>query len=128
MNKSILLLFGICLFACRSDSKDGMSGKWMIHQVIQNGKDVTAEHDPHKERYLIFNSDSTFKSGGRPFGENTGNYQFNKANSKLFLDSDAGAEDDSYWIVRINKDTMFWQGYGSEWAEDFQIIQLRAHQ
>jgi hypothetical protein len=34
----------------------------------------------------------------------------------LFLDSDAGPEDDSQWTINIAGGTMFWQGVGSEWA------------
>ena len=102
-----------------------ITGKWAMHKVIQSGKDVTSEHDPHKERYLIIKDDNTFESGGRPFGKNTGKYKFDDSDNTLFLDSDAGPEDDSYWNVRVSNDTMYWQGYGSEWAKDFQIIQVR---
>jgi len=108
-----------------SDPSKGIEGKWMMYKVFQNGEDVTKEHNPHHERYLIFKSDSSFESGGRPFGKNSGKYSLNKAGNKLFLDSDAGTEDDSYWNFTISYDTMYWQGYGSEWAENFQIIQIR---
>lgn len=96
-----------------------------MHQVIQSGKDVTTEHNPHAERYLTLKSDSTFESGGRPFGSNTGKFNFNGEAKELFLDSDAGPEDDSYWKVRISNDTMYWQGFGSEWAEDFAMVHVK---
>ena len=120
-----LAAMGISVVGCASNPMDGITGKWLIHKVIQNGQDVTAERDPHGERYLVLKSDSSFESGGRPFGENTGKYSINTEDNNLFLDSDLGPEDDSYWMVRINNDTMYWQGFGSEWAENFQIIQIR---
>lgn len=96
-----------------------------MHQVIMSGADVTEEHDPYHERHLILNEDLSFESGGRPWGKNSGTYTYQAADGSLFLDSDVGPEDDSAWKVHFNGDTMFWQGVGSEWAEDFQLIQIR---
>ncbi|MCT4622754.1 MAG: DUF4923 family protein [Schleiferiaceae bacterium] len=123
-----LVAITFLLASCTSRSENGISGKWMMYKVVQSGQDVTEQHDPHNERYISFNADSTFKSGGRPFGENTGKYSFNTDNKQLFLDSDAGENDDSYWNVTFKGDTMHWQGFGSDWAEDFEIIQVRANE
>ncbi|WP_163715784.1 lipocalin-like domain-containing protein [Mangrovibacterium lignilyticum] len=113
----------LLLAACQTGND--ISGKWMMHQVIQDGQDVTAEHNPHGDRYIILKPDSTFESGGQPFGKNTGKYSFNAGKGTLFLDSDTGPEDDSQWKVTLTKDTMHWQGYGSEWADDFELIHVR---
>jgi hypothetical protein len=102
-----------------------ITGTWLMHQVIQDGRDVSSVHNPHHERYIIFRADSTFESGGRPFDINKGSYTYNSADHTLFLDSDAGPEDDSHWKVSVKGDTMHWQGYGSEWALGFQLIHLR---
>ena len=123
--KSGLKLMLIMLLACNSKSEYPICGTWLIHRVVQNGKDVTAEHNPQNERYLSLKTDSTFESGGRPFGLNTGKYTFDKNRAELFLDSDVGPEDDSYWKLSVQNDTMYWQGYGSEWANEFQIIYYR---
>jgi hypothetical protein len=123
-------LYAICIIAligCSSNKQKGIEGKWMMYLVIQQGQDVTEEHDPYDERYVIFSADSTFVSDGRPYGRNTGVYDFNSENSTLFLDSDSGPEDDSQWKVIIKTDTMRWQGYGSEWANDFELIHVRTH-
>jgi hypothetical protein len=128
MNKygiSIMLLMAM-LVSCYSNSENQIKGRWKMYKVIQEGKDVTEEHNPYSERYLEFNSDSTFKSAGRPFGTNTGKYFFDENTSELFLDSDIGPEDDSYWKLKISNDTMYWQGYGSEWADNFQIAHIRS--
>jgi len=126
MKKTICALAIALLFGCASSPNNTITGKWLMHKVIQNKQDVTDEHDPHNERFLVLNPDSSFESGGRPFGANTGKYSFNASENQLFLDSDTGPEDDSYWKVNISNDTMYWQGVGTAWAEDFQIIQTRA--
>ncbi|RKD92421.1 lipocalin-like domain-containing protein [Mangrovibacterium diazotrophicum] len=115
----VLFLFVSC------HSKNDITGNWMMHQVLQSGQDVTADHNPHGDRYIIFKADSTFESGGQPFGKNTGKYSYNATEGTLFLDSDTGPEDNSHWKVTLTKDTMHWQGYGSDWADAFEIINVR---
>jgi hypothetical protein len=102
-----------------------LEGKWMMWQVIQDGNDVSAEHNPHQERYIIFFEDGTFESGGRPYGLNTGRYEYSPEDGILYLISDAGPEDDSQWKVNLENDTMTWEGLGSEWANRFRIIHRR---
>ena len=125
MGKISIALIILFTLACTTNSKDDISGKWMMHKVIQGEQDVTSEHNPENDRYLILDDKGTFESGGKPFGKNSGKYTFKPEENTLFLDSDAGQEDDSYWNVRISNDTMYWRGYGSEWARNFQIIQVR---
>ena len=120
-----ILLFLAFLAGCRSETGTGITGKWVMYKVIQDGEDVTSGHNPYNERFLILRKDGTFESGGRPSGANTGRYEYNSVDQTLFLDSDAGPEDDSRWKVRIQGDTMHWQGYGTEWAEAFELIQIK---
>jgi hypothetical protein len=128
MKKLLVLLAAGFLMDLVAGSEMDITGKWLMNKVIQDGKDVTEEHDPYDERYLILQGDGSFESGGRPFGKNTGKYILDPKEYTLFLESDAGPEDDSYWNVSIRKDTMYWQGYGSEWAENFQLIHVRAQE
>ncbi|MCK3686183.1 lipocalin family protein [Maribellus sp. YY47] len=121
----VTLIVAFFIFFNSQNPKNNIQGTWLMYKVIQNGKDVTLEHDPYHERFLILKSDCSFESGGRPFGKNTGKYEFNENENKLFLDSDTGPEDDSFWNVTIKSDTMFWRGYGSEWAEAFELIQVK---
>ncbi|MDX5429050.1 MAG: hypothetical protein LPK46_11315 [Bacteroidota bacterium] len=127
MKPLILLFLFSVLLSCSStvNEKSSLSGKWTMYQVIQDGQDVTSDHDPFKERYLILKDDSTFESGGRPYGENSGKYAYSSVDHLLFLDSDAGPEDDSQWKVSLSGDTMHWQGVGSEWAKGFELIQIK---
>ncbi|MGW8315915.1 MAG: hypothetical protein ACWGNV_09970 [Bacteroidales bacterium] len=103
-----------------------LEGKWLMNKVIQDGNDVTPEHNPDKERYIIFYDDGSFETGGKPYGPNTGRYTYSPEQGLLYLYSDAGPEDDSQWKVSLEKDTMTWQGLGSEWANQFLIIHLRS--
>lgn len=99
-----------------------------MDKVLQDGQDVSSEHNPFGERFLVLNTDSTFESGGRPYGSNTGTYLYMSEDNTLFLDSDAGPDDDSQWIVSIQGDSMHWQGYGSEWALAFEIVHRKDKQ
>ena len=119
------LFFLVFIIGCSTNSNVEIYGKWDMYQVIQSGQDVTAEHNPHNERFLVLNEDGTFETGGRPYGKNTGQYSFDKNEMKLILDSDVGPEDDSQWVVSMKGDTMHWRGFGTEWAEGFEIINLR---
>jgi len=127
MKKLSVFLIIAFFLGCTSNKRNEITGQWLMYKVIQDGKDVSSEHNPHNERYLILKSDSTFESGGRPYGKNSGKYVFNAEENTLFLDSDAGQEDDSQWEVTFLGDTMHWQGYGSEWAKDFELIHLRSN-
>ena len=119
------IIVAFLVMGCAEQSQDGIEGKWSMHQIIQNGDDVTSDHNPFNDRYLIIKPDGTFESGGKPLGKNTGKYTLNMNADTLLLDSDVGPEDDSQWLVRVSNDTMYWQGFGTEWAENFQIIQVR---
>ena len=119
------LIIILLLSGCSIRSGNDITGTWLMHKVMLNGQEVTADHDPHNERFIIMRADSTFETGGRPFGKNTGRYVFNPEDHMLFLDSDAGPDDDSQWKVTIEGDTMHWQGYGSEWAVNFELIHTR---
>lgn len=125
-----LTVLVLIISACKSSPtlSSSLPGHWLMHKVIQNGQDVSQEHNPEKERYLVMRPDGSFESGGRPYGKNTGKYTFDANDQILFLDSDVGETDDSKWRVEINGDTMYWQGIGNDYAEAFQIIQIRKRQ
>lgn len=120
-----ILFLSILFLGCTSNNKDKLIGKWIMYKVIQDEQDATLEHNPYNERFIIFKSNDSFESGGRPFGKNSGKYVFNSADQTLLLDSDVGPEDDSQWKVTFFSDTMHWQGYGSEWAKGFELIHIK---
>ena len=121
----IIFITALFMVGCTQDLKRQVEGEWTMHAVIQQGEDVSNEHDPYDERYFIMKQNGTFESGGRPFEKNTGKYILNEEEKTLFLDSDVGPEDDSNWKISVNNDTMYWKGYGTEWAEEFRIVLVR---
>ena len=120
-----LSLFCALLTGCNSPKKQDVTGKWKMHKVVQSGTDVTNEHNPENDRFIVLSDDHTFKSGGSPMGENTGKYTYDQASAHLFLDSDVGENDDSHWYITLSGDSMLWQGVGTEWAEEFKLVFYR---
>ncbi|WP_420318424.1 hypothetical protein [Ekhidna sp.] len=104
---------------------EALIGKWVMVEVIQNSEDVTADHNPENDRFIVFYENNTFESGGTPYGKNTGKYYYDLSKNRLMLDSDAGADDDSAWKLNIEGDNMEWTGIGSEWAERFKILHTK---
>ena len=98
-----------------------------MQRIVQDGtSDVSSEHNPESDRYIIFNSDNTFESGGSPYGKNTGAWTLDQESGELFLNSDAGEDDDSYWIVRFDGEAMHWQGARFEFNKRFTIEHKRS--
>ena len=123
--KYVVGFFAVLMMGCSPEKEKSIVGKWMMHQVVQNGQDVTSEHNPEADRYAIFNADSTFESGGRPYGKNTGTYSINKKGNRIYIFSDAGENDNSQWLFEVHGDTMIWDGFGSEWADGFRLVHVR---
>ena len=124
MKHLIMVLLAFAIIGCSSDNQE-LIGKWQMHKVIQSGVDVSEEHNPNNDRIITIYADSTFETNGTPFGKNMGKYKYDNVEMTLFLDSDAGPEDDSQWKVRFSEDTMYWQGFGTEWADEFELIHIR---
>lgn len=122
------LLLPLLLAFCVPDGAltDALVGRWTMATVVQDGRDVTAEHNPAGDRYVVFHADGTFETGGTPYGRNTGRWTFDEGTQELYLDSDAGEGDDSYWTVTFDGDAMRWQGARSEFTERFVVTHMRA--
>ena len=122
MIKYTLPLF-LCLIvsSCTPTMSKKLKGTWEMRQVYDNAADVTDQHNPKEERWITFYKDGSFKSGGAPYGENGGKWTINEANNVLFLDSDEGEGDDSYWVLQIDKSKMNWSGARSSFTERFRI-------
>ncbi len=109
------------LVSCaKTNVEDQILGRWEMSKVLQTGKDVTDQHNPERNRFINFNPDGTFESGGDPFGPNTGKYSFDEKGN-LYLDSDAGPDDDSSWLVNISENEMIWKGLANEFAREFEL-------
>ena len=122
---SFLLCFSLSLmFACYAAddaAEQQIIGRWAMVKVSDGGEDVTSEHNPARDRRIEFRADGAFISDGQPFGRNSGRWEFDPMSKVLYLDSDAGEDDDSYWIVRFKDKHMNWQGTRSEFAKRFRM-------
>jgi len=116
------LLVSLCFWAsCAAPIAKQLKGTWAMQKVYDNSTDVTAQHNPKNDRWITFAKDGSFKSGGTPTGENAGKWIYTDANAQLYLDSDAGEGDDSYWRIQLSKDSMNWAGMRSSFTERFKL-------
>ena len=133
--KSFLILISIVLsFSILSCSRDTslrgrIEGKWKITKVLDRSEDVTKNHDPGGNRWIKFVSDDEvlnggyFESGRDNKKENTG--QWSIKGFEIFIDSDAGDGDDSYWQVIIKDDEMHWIGQRFDFNKRFEIFYIK---
>lgn len=121
-----LLAFAGCATMSATATRDALVGRWDMDRITDRGADVSDEHNPAGDRYIVLRTDGTFESGGQPYGRNTGRWTYDPARRELGLDSDAGPDDDSIWTVTLRGDTMEWGGVGSEYARRFRIVSRRA--
>ncbi|MEM1122334.1 MAG: DUF5004 domain-containing protein [Bacteroidota bacterium] len=120
--QTLFILLLSILSACSTTIPKQLNGTWQMTTVYDNSSDVTAQHNPQKNRWITFYKDGSFRSGGQPYGENGGQWTYNTQNNILYLDSDAGEGDDSYWLLNINKKSMDWAGTKSSFTERFKIF------
>jgi len=116
----LLVLYAV-LNSCAPTIPQKLKGTWQMGQVYDNSANVTDQHNPKRERWITFYKDGSFKSGGAPYGKNGGKWIFYEIDNVLYLDSDAGTGDDSYWILQIEKTEMNWSGARSSFTERFRI-------
>ena len=122
--RRVSLIFIFLTFSCSSgnDIKKEIIGKWKMTKVKELSEDVTQRHNPDNDRWIRFKEDGeTFESGKGNTKENRGKWSYNEKENELYLDSDAGEDDDSYWSVTIIKDTMVWKGRKFEFNKRFEI-------
>lgn len=107
------------------EAPEDLLGMWVMRQVYQDTFDVTDEFNPGWNRWITLNEEGTFESGGAPIGYSSGSWSYDSLSSELFLDSDAGEEDDSYWIVGDIDTMMEWQGARSDVAAEFKLTFIK---
>jgi hypothetical protein len=118
---TLFICLAFLLSSCNPSASKKIVGTWKMQKVYDNSNDVTAQHNPKNDRWIKFMSDGSFESGGQPHGKNGGKWTYNKVENVLYLDSDAGEGDDSYWKLAIQKKEMNWKGTNSSITERFHI-------
>ena len=123
MSFSILISFN--LYSQSDSLPELIIGKWKMTKVLELSKDVTEQHNPDNSRWIQFNKDSTFESGTGENSENTGRWTIDEKQKELFIDSDAGEDDDSYWKVEFDNEVMYWKGQRFDFNKRFEIYHTR---
>jgi len=121
-----VLFLSFFLFGCSPKVEKHLVGKWKMQTILDRGEDVSADHNPANNRWITFYADKSFKSGGDPYGDNSGKWQLDPKEPILYLDSDSGEDDDSYWILSGDKNEMTWQGTKFDFAKRFKIVLVKA--
>lgn len=123
---SLLLVAG--LFACQTGKKgfpekSQLPGRWNMTAILQNGQDVSEKHNPKNNRWIELKPDGAFVSDGDPYGRNTGKWTLDDEQTmELFLDSDVGEGDDSYWTITIMDNKVVLKGARSEFTKQFGMV------
>jgi hypothetical protein len=126
MRKSLILAGLILVSISCQQSKSlrvQLTGKWRIQKILIYDEDVSAVQNPDKERWISFDREGRFASGGEPYGENSGTFSLGGDDHMLLLGSDAGAGDDSYWHIEISEDTLVMHGVGTE-RQNNSVVRL----
>ena len=123
----IAALFLIIMSCGKDTSLSGkIEGKWNMTKVLDRSEDVTQNHNPDNNRWIRFTKDpdmengGIFESGRGDEKENTGRWSLK--GFELFIDSDAGDDDDSYWQVIIEGNEMHWIGQKFDFNKRFEIF------
>ena len=126
-----ILLLTVSCSSGESFSKK-ISGKWLMVKVLELSEDVTQSHNANNNRWISFKAspdnpfEGSFESGTGEERENSGKWFYKEKTNEFFLDSDAGEEDDSYWDVSFNADSMYWKGRKFEFNKRFEIFYKKA--
>ncbi|MBV6640699.1 MAG: hypothetical protein KI791_08275 [Cyclobacteriaceae bacterium] len=124
-----LAIFSIFILASCADSQSPgkqILGKWNMEKVMEGDKNVSQIHNPEGNRWIKFNRNGSFETGGDPFGYNDGNWKLDDQ-LVLFLDS-REENDDSEWRLSIAGDQMTWTGIGTPRQESFKLVHVRVQQ
>ena len=125
----MLIISLIFIYTCSEEISvtDKIIGKWAMIKVKELSEDVTERHNPDKNRWIRFIEDRNieggglFESGRDNVKENSGKWFYRKNENELYLDSDAGEDDDSYWALSVRGNTMLLIGKKFEFNKRFEI-------
>ena len=126
---SLIALVTLTFFTFCSKDKSlagRIIGTWKMSKVLELSENVTEQHNPDNNRWIRFMIDpeiengGIFESGRDNKTENTGKWFINQV--ELFIDSDAGDDDDSYWQIVINENKMHWKGKRFDFNKRFEIF------
>ena len=105
---SLALNFG----TCQSVSRNDLSGKWEVIKVTESGQDITSIQGTGASRWIRFNTDGTFESDGKPFGDMRGTYSLDEPSGRILLKRDGYDRSVSVWMVAYEGYDLVFNGAG----------------
>jgi hypothetical protein len=126
LNVIIFLVWNVVFWACTSteSTEEQLIGTWQMGQVIDGGQNVTKEHNPANDRWIKFNRNGSFESGGGSYGYNDGIWELDSEKMVLFLDSKVEG-DDSEWNITFQDNKTIWTGIGTPRQQGFKLIHYK---
>jgi hypothetical protein len=129
----IIITLSLALMSCSEDTslRGKIEGTWKMTKVLDRTEDVTPNHNPDNNRWIRFiknekiQNGGLFESGRGEQKENTGKWSLN--GFEIFIDSDAGDDDDSYWQVIVDGSEMHWIGQRFDFNKRFEIFYKRVN-
>jgi len=121
-----LIVLTTSIFSCstKQSPEKQLIGKWVMVEVYDGENDVTSKHNPENNRWIKFNRNGSFESGGDPHGYNDGNWELDTEKLILFLDSKM-EDDDSEWKISFEENKTIWRGIGTPRQEGFKLIHTK---
>lgn len=119
-----ILIAGLLSCSNEPDYEKQLVGKWSMERVYEGENEVTEKHNPKNNRWIKFNRNGSFESGGDPHGYNDGEWELDTEKLVLFLDSNT-EDDDSEWKIAFDEDKTIWRGIGTPRQESFKLVHKR---
>jgi len=116
-----MLVSALCMCSGNKDPRKQLVGKWTMVKVYDGENDVTEKHNPKSNRWIKFNRNGSFESGGDPHGYNDGEWELDLEKMVLFLDSKLEG-DDSEWKITFEGNQTVWTGIGTPRQERFKLV------
>lgn len=117
----IILITGLFSCSISQTPEKQLIGKWTMVKVYNDENDVTNKHNPKNNRWIKFNRNGSYESGGDPYGDNDGEWELDSEKLILFLDSKM-EDDDSEWEISFEDNKTIWTGIGTPRQEQFKLI------
>lgn len=120
----IALIASVLSCSTNQAAKMQIIGKWTMVKVYEGENDVTNEHNPKNNRWIKFNRNGSYESGGDPHGYNDGEWELDSEKLILFLDSKM-EDDDSEWKITFEDNKTIWTGIGTPRQEGVKLILMK---
>ena len=123
----LITLISLSTISCSTGklSVSSLATTWELGNVYENQVNVTNRENPNRDRFITFNSDGTFISGGVPYGELSGTWIITEEKTLRIIPDMEGEVGSSEWKVSFEKDIMSWTGTIKSGLDRFELTWRR---